>query len=268
MNSRQQRNAERQVTQYLLEAHAAELMLVHTLSAHLAMTPAGAYRTGLETHLQETRHHAGRLQKHLARRKDAPGLMQLGYGLAQGMVGQAVAISKFPLDLVRGMSPEEKLLRNARDECATEAMEIATYVAIEELARQVDDGATARLAASIRKDEEQMLERLLALIPRLTADVTSAVVDGNRQFVVSRTGAVDAARFVAGRAARTVTRSARRTERAVATPAAAPKSTGKRAVRKPSAGRKTSGGGASTAKRQGAAGSRSGGTSRRTASSR
>jgi ferritin-like metal-binding protein YciE len=53
------------------------------------------------------------------------------------------------------------VLKNAKDACASEALEIATYTAIECLAQRVGDDETARLAASIRADEERMLARIL-----------------------------------------------------------------------------------------------------------
>lgn len=205
--------AEQKIVQHLFEAHAAELMIAQTLTAHIAMTPKGDYRDGLEIHLRQTKDHASRIQKHLARRDQERGLVQVGYGLAQGVVSQVVAVSKLPVDLVRGMSGEEKLLKNARDECANEAMEIATYLAIEELAKAVGDTETVNLAASIREDEERMLERLLDLIPRLASDVVRAEVRGNPRFDVRTIGAVDAARTVAGTAARSIARSANRAGR-------------------------------------------------------
>ena len=55
-------------------------------------------------------------------------------GLAESVVGQAIALAKSPLDVLRGHGGDEKLLKNAKDECATEAREIATYDAIETLA--------------------------------------------------------------------------------------------------------------------------------------
>lgn len=227
---RHRERAEQLISQSLLDAHGAEQMQVQTLASHIAMTPDGRYRDLLETHLGETRQHAERLQKHLAKRSSRPGVVQIGYGLAQGMVGQAVAISKLPIDLARGMSPEEKLLRNARDECAAEALEVATYKAIEQIARELGDTATQRLAASIRKQEEAMLERLIGELPSLANDVVSAEVDGNSQFVASRVGALDAARSVAAMAARRVSRGSRRAARAVETDGAPDRPAGRRPV--------------------------------------
>ena len=60
------------------------------------------------------------------------------------------------------------MLANAKDECASEALEIATYDAIEALAETVGDDEIAALARAHRADEERMLADLRALIPTLT----------------------------------------------------------------------------------------------------
>ena len=78
------------------------------------------------------------------------------------------------MDLLRGTGGEEKVLKNAKDAAATEALEIATYTAIERLAQSVGDDATARLAQSIRADEEKMLARIMREIPALTDAVVRA----------------------------------------------------------------------------------------------
>lgn len=56
--------------------------------------------------------------------------------------------------MLRGTAPEEKILKNAKNACASEALEIATYDAIERLARDIGDDATGDLVKSIRADEE------------------------------------------------------------------------------------------------------------------
>jgi hypothetical protein len=74
------------------------------------------------------------------------------------------------------------MLRNARDEVTTEALEIATYDTIESIARGLGDHETAELAATVRLDEERMLDALRKEIPVLTdLIVSSALVDGNRE---------------------------------------------------------------------------------------
>lgn len=210
-------NADQQkVMQYLNEAEATERALVRVLQSQIAMTPHGSYRSILETHLEETRHHgdlvAGRLQA-LGRGGNPLGAI---VGLVESAAGQALALTKTPFDLLRGSGGEEKVLKNAKDACASEALEIATYTAIERLAQRVGDQDTARLAASIRADEEKMLKSILREIPRLTDAVVGAEVDDDPSYDVTTTGAADAVRQ-AGRATRAKTTrtaaSAKRTAR-------------------------------------------------------
>jgi ferritin-like metal-binding protein YciE len=158
--------SERLLIQYLNEALAMERALVTTLTAHIAMTPRGEYRRLLERHLRETRGHAAALETRL----DAPqhsSLLGDTIGLAESLVGQVLTLAKGPLDLLRGHGQAEKLLKNAKDECATEALEIATYDAIEAVAADLGDSETAALAAGHRDDEERMLADLRRLIPQL-----------------------------------------------------------------------------------------------------
>jgi ferritin-like metal-binding protein YciE len=159
------------LNQYLSEAHATERALITTLQAHISMTPPGAYRRLLQRHLNETRGHAAALATRL---QSSTSLLGVTVALAETVVGQLVSLAKGPLDLVRGHGQAEKLLKNAKDECAAEALEIATYDAIEALAESLNDTETAELARAIRKDEERMLADLRALIPSLTGVTVNA----------------------------------------------------------------------------------------------
>src|SRR5688572_21729233 len=163
--------AQQKIVQYLNEAQASENALVRVLQSQIAMTPRGSYRSGLETHLDETRDHAARVGRRLQALGQGSNPLMAVVGLAENVVGQALALGKTPFDLLRGSGGEEKVLKNAKDACATEALEIATYTAIERLARSVGDEETAKLAASILADEEKMLERLLSEIPKLAEAV-------------------------------------------------------------------------------------------------
>src|ERR1044072_2953122 len=160
-------SSQQKIVQYLNEAHASERALTRVLQSQIAMTPRGSYRKALEQHLRETRDHAERLQARLGRMRQGRNPLQVGVGIAESVAGQALALAKTPFDLVRGTSAEEKLLKNAKDACATEALEIATYTALERLARAVGDDETAELATSIRAEEQRMLERVLEEIPAL-----------------------------------------------------------------------------------------------------
>ena len=193
------------IAQYLNEAHATELALTRVLQSQIAMTPSGTYRSGLEKHLGETQDHAERVQRRLGELDAGSNPVQVVVGVAEGVLGQVLAFAKTPLDLLRGASGEEKVLKNAKDACATEALEIATYTALERLARSVGDDETADLAASIRQDEQDMLDRVLAEIPKLAAAVVGAEVDGDPSFDVTETGAGEGVR----EAKKTATKAAR-----------------------------------------------------------
>jgi len=189
--------ANQNVVQYLHEAYATEQALVRVLQSQIAMTPRGSYRNALEAHLRETRDHAARVGRRLDALGHGANPLTTVVGFAETVVGQALALGKAPFDLLRGSGGEEKVLKNAKDACATEALEIATYTAIERLAGVVGDEETARLAASIRADEEKMLERVLREIPKLTDAVVRAKVHGASSFDLTKTGAADAARGAA-----------------------------------------------------------------------
>src|SRR4051795_10655184 len=201
--------SEQKIVQYLDEAHASGVALVRVLQSQIAMTPRGGYRTALETHLGETRDHAERVEHRLGELGQGRNPLQLLGGLAQTLTGQALALAKTPLDLVRGTGGEEKVLKNAKDACATEALEIATYVALERLARGVGDDVTAKLAASIRADEERMLERVMRELPKLAAAVVGAEIEGEPSYDVTKTGAADAARKTARKSGQRAKRTAR-----------------------------------------------------------
>jgi ferritin-like metal-binding protein YciE len=195
--------SQRKVVQYLGEAQASEDALVRVLQSQIAMTPRGAYRTALETHLDQTRDHADRIGRRRRELGAGGNPLTAAVGAVESVVGQALALGKTPFDLLRGSGGEEKVLKNAKDASASEALEIATYTAIERLARAVGDDQTAELAASIRADEEKMLERVLREIPKLTDAVVRAEVKGDPSFEVSTTGAADAVREAGTRAKRT-----------------------------------------------------------------
>ena len=168
--------AQRKVVQYLGEARANEQALAGVLQSQIAMTPEGSYRSALEAHLEETRDHAARVDARLealgGSGNPLKAIVDLAETVAETMVGQALALGRAPFDLIHGSGGEEKVLKNAQEACASESLEIATYTAIEHLARSVGDEETAELARSIRADEERMLERVLREIPKLTEAVT------------------------------------------------------------------------------------------------
>jgi ferritin-like metal-binding protein YciE len=193
---------QQKVVQYLNEAHATEMALTRVLQSQIAMTPRGSYRSALESHLEETQDHAQRVERRLQDLGAGGNPLQAVVGLAESVVGQVLAFGKTPFDLLRGTGGEEKVLKNARDAAATEALEIATYTSLERLARAVDDDETAKLAASIRGDEEKMLERVLREINQLTDAVVRAEVEGDPSYNLATTGAAETTKKVARKARR------------------------------------------------------------------
>jgi ferritin-like metal-binding protein YciE len=215
----------RLVVHYLEEARALERSLVTNLKAHIAITPPGDYRSRLERHLDETRGHAGNLGQRLDALSAHTSLMAVGVGIAQTLTGQAVVMAKGPIDLVRSMSGEERLLKNAKDEAAAETLEIATYDALEAAAKAVGDEETAKLAAANRRDEEKMLADLRKLIPDLTRASVAAQTTGESTYDISRTPAAKRARSAASgarKAASSAASTARRRARSTGTAAKPP----------------------------------------------
>jgi ferritin-like metal-binding protein YciE len=193
-------NADQQkIVQYLNEALATEHALVRVLQSQIAMTPRGDFRSGLEKHLGETRDHAQRVAERLEALGQGGNPIVAVIGAAESAIGQLLALTKTPFDLLRGSGGEEKVLKNARDACATEALEIATYTSIKRLAKRAGDIETEQLAASILADEEKMLKRLLREIPKLTDAVFRAEVKGDPSYDVATTGAGETVR-AAGKA--------------------------------------------------------------------
>ena len=193
--------------QYLTEARATEVGLVRVLQSQIALTPRGGYRSALERHLRATRDHATRVERRLDELGAGKARVQSAIGAAETALAQGLAIGKLPLDLLRGHGGAEKVLKNAKDAAATEALEIATYTALEQLARGLGDDATARLAASIRADEERMLNTVLELIPGLTDDVLGG------RYRVATTGAGETVRRSAARGRTAAKKTAKRAKR-------------------------------------------------------
>jgi ferritin-like metal-binding protein YciE len=182
--------SKQKIVQYLNEAHALEVGLTQVLRSQIAMTPEGSYRSGLEKHLRETQTHADRVKARQGALATAGDPFAAGVAFMEDIAAQTLALWKAPLDLMRGATVEEKVLENAKEACAAEALEIATYTALEHLARAAGDEATADLARSIRADEERMLERVTRELPKLaravagdTGDVVAETADATERVI-------------------------------------------------------------------------------------
>lgn len=169
------------LVQYLREARATESGLAQTLQVHIAATPPGEHRARLEQHLDETRAHEGKLARRIDELDEGGDPLQQALDLVSGPVGYGLGIARgaaramlslvgMPLALLRGPEPSaaDRVLRNVRAESASEALEVATYTAIQRLAEAADDEQTAQLAREIRADEERMLSYLQGAVVELS----------------------------------------------------------------------------------------------------
>src|SRR5437764_2708602 len=169
------------LVQFLNEAHAKEAELEADLTAHISLTQKAPYKKRLQEHLKETRDHKRRVASRIkqlggqaTRGVRAPGVPDAVGELA----GKGIAAVKGQVGVARAALTEqaETHLRNAREELREEWVEIGTYTAIEAFATEVGDRETARLAKSIRRDEQKTADYLERLIPTLVKEVVRAEI--------------------------------------------------------------------------------------------
>jgi ferritin-like metal-binding protein YciE len=235
MPTKELNKRDEKVVQYLNDAYATERRLEIALQAHIEMTPRADYKKRLREHLKETKAHARSVERRIkalggqAETVHVPGpeAVVKGAKSAKAAVQRAAAAAQAPLHAVRGTGQQERMLKNARTQYQDEAEEIATYRAIEAVAKAVGDKETAKLARDIGREEKRMADFVVGIIDQLALDVVHDEVP------VSEIGATPAARRSASRPRAT-------TSRAKAKPAASrsrAKPAASRANAKPAASR-------------------------------
>ena len=163
--------------QYLNEAYGKEKELETSLQAHIGMAQRDAYKKRLKDHLKETKNHARQLErriKKLGGKAEAGPLPEVAQNVveaAQTATHKAAALAQGQMHAVRGLSPAEKQLKNAKTEYSEEHEEIANYSAIETFAEAVGDTETAKLARDIRREEERMAKFLAGQIDVMSKQV-------------------------------------------------------------------------------------------------
>jgi ferritin-like metal-binding protein YciE len=179
------------LVQWLNEAHTKEAELAADLTAHIALTDKQSYKKRLRQHLTETKAH---------KRSVAARIKQLGGSASAGptlpgvpsavgeAAGKAVAAVKGQVGAARAAvtSQPETHLRNAQEELREEHVEIAIYSRIATFAEAVGDRETAKLAKSIRREEERMAKFLDAELARLVKDVVRAEVPRSQRTTSTR----------------------------------------------------------------------------------
>ena len=151
------------VIDYLQDAHAMEDGILRVLDSMIATTRDSEALRQLKRHHLDTQRHARMLRERLE---------ALGAGPSLSAEAPAVAGAWLQglLDMVRADKPG----KNARDSYVTEQMEIATYNLLEQLALRAGDIETARVAAFIRDDEEEMARWIAARWGRFVEDTLQA----------------------------------------------------------------------------------------------
>ncbi|MET8217814.1 hypothetical protein [Streptomyces hirsutus] len=149
------------------EAHEA---VVDRFRADATVTPAGPYRQMLEREVDDVQDSLQRIEDHVRDLRPPSGLVGDSVDIARLISRSAVRTAMLPLtigstlvtDMLRGRRPndERRLLRNAEDEYAVTARALAACRAGESIAEEVRDQATADLLAALRRQDEELLQRL------------------------------------------------------------------------------------------------------------
>jgi ferritin-like metal-binding protein YciE len=176
--------ADSKLIQYLNEAYGTEMRRETALQEHITTAIRPTYRKRLKDHLSETKRHARQVKQAITRlggvaqTVSTPGPQSVTdvAGAVIGGAQKAVALAQGPLHALRGTGPEEKQLKNAKREYASEAEEIATYTAVATLADTLGNKDVRELARTILREEQRMSAFLAKEIARLTSAVAKAEV--------------------------------------------------------------------------------------------
>ena len=91
-------------------------------------------------------------------------------------VQRAADAAQGPVHALRGTGEEERQLKNAKTEYASEAEDIATYSAIIALAESLGEREAAQLARAILREEQRMSSFLEKEIPKMVRSVAKAEI--------------------------------------------------------------------------------------------
>lgn len=168
------------IVKYLNEAYGKEKQLETALTAQIALAKRPQLRKGLQDHLKVTKAQSKGLAKRIKElhgKADAgpdlkgPDLAGDAVGVIGNVANRPLALSKGPVQALRGTSGADNELRNVRDCLWNEAEEIAHYEVIEAVAGELGDKDTVKLAKTYRRQEEAMQKLLLRQIAPLAKAV-------------------------------------------------------------------------------------------------
>ncbi|MFD3498086.1 hypothetical protein [Streptomyces sp. NPDC058678] len=149
------------------EAHEA---VVARFRADMTIMPPGPYRQMLESQVADVQDQLARIEHQVRALRPRGGLVGDSVEIARLITRGAVRTVMLPLtvgstfvtDMLRGGRPadEQRLLSNAQDEYAVTARALAACRAGQSIAEAIHDQATADLLAALRREDEELLERL------------------------------------------------------------------------------------------------------------
>jgi ferritin-like metal-binding protein YciE len=168
----------------LREVREAEAAIADRLRVHATVTPAEEYRETLERRIAGARGHVRRIDERLKTLQLQPrGLAQTVFGGAVRLTGMAVRLPLevamgIPAALLRGRATQRQLLKNTEREYGITAFAVATCRAGEHIAREIGDTDSSDLLDSIRRDDEDLLERLGPTLEQRAEAVVAATTKG------------------------------------------------------------------------------------------
>jgi hypothetical protein len=155
----------------LEDARQAHSAVLDRFRADATITPPGPYRQMLERQAAEVQISVQRIRRQ-ERALHPRSVLGTAVGVTRSVSRGVVRTAMMPLTIgaavTRGVLPSggpadaRRLLRNAEDEYAAAARALATSRAGEVLAEEVDEQATADLLASLRRQDEELLQELEA----------------------------------------------------------------------------------------------------------
>ncbi len=154
-------------------------MIVHLLSeAHALETALGQALASVDgDEAAFARPRIERIEARLDDLGDQRRGRRQAYAVAQTALGQLAAAGRGPIDRLLGGGVDARALRAARDAIGAEAYAIGTYAALEALATDAGDHATAALAREHHDAHDRLLFDLRARVPALARSAAAAATD-------------------------------------------------------------------------------------------
>src|SRR3954451_22696794 len=141
-----------QLTKYLTDAHAMEVQAIAQMRAAPDLAGDPGLERAFRAHLTESERHEALVRERLEARDAKPSRLE---DLLGGLSGKG-----FVLFARSQPDTPGKLATHA---FSYEHLELATYDLLERVAQRAHDEETARVARTIRAEEDQMSRRLSAL---------------------------------------------------------------------------------------------------------